>query len=165
MDKIFSLMSVRIGVTGMGYAFPEKKITNKDLELKIDTSDEWITSKTGMKNRFFASSEDSVSELGFLAAKKALENAKINSNEIDLIIVGSNTHDYTTGPFTSSLIKKSLGAKNALAIDINIACAGFVYSLEMAQNYINSGKYKNVLIVNGEVWTKLPNFENSFITI
>ena len=151
-------MDVKIGIKGLGVAFPEKEVTNQDLELKIDTTDEWIYGKTGIKTRYFASSKDSVSKLGFLAAKDALKNSKIDPSEIDLIIVGSNTHDYTTGPFTSTLIKESLCAKNALAIDLNIACAGFVYSLEMAQNYVNSGKYKNILIVNGEVWTKLPYF-------
>ncbi len=148
---------VSAGIIGMGYALPERKITNEYLEKVVDTTDEWITEKVGVKERYFADGK-SFSDLGIEAARDAISDSKIKADDIGLVIAGTTTHDYYAGPFTSTIIKDTIGAIEAAAFDINVACTSFVNGLEMAGAFIGSGKYNNILIVCGEVWTQLPLF-------
>ena len=149
---------ISAGIIGVGSFFPKRTVTNKELEaLKvIGTSDEWITQKTGIKQRQFASSDMALSDICIPAARKALKDAGIKASEVDVIVVGAMSHDYPASILTGNIIKKAIGADNAYAIDLNVICAGSVCCLEIAAGLIESGKAKTVLVVNGEVFSKYP---------
>ena len=136
-------MSKRATITGLGKYIPPKVLTNKDLEKMVDTSDEWITTRTGIKERHVV--EDGVSTL-ILPVKQpeALEMAGLAAEEIDLIIVATVTPDMVF-PATACLVQEKLGAKNAAAFDLEAGCSGFVHSLAVAAQFIESGLYKNTL--------------------
>lgn len=146
-----------VGVLGVGAYTPEKVLTNFDLEKLVDTSDEWIVSRTGIEERRIASEEQSTSDLAFEAAKNALEDAGVEAEELDLIIVATMTPDYFT-PATAALVQDKLGAKNAAAFDLSSACSGQVYSLVVASNFIATGAYKKVLVIGAEVLSKFIDF-------
>lgn len=139
----------RAVILGTGSYFPEKILTNRDLEKIVDTTDEWITSRTGMKERRIAKEEESASDMGVQAAKKALENAGKKAEDIDLILCATLTPDHFF-PSTACLIQKHLGAKMAAAFDISAACSGYVYTLLTAKAFIASGMYKTILVVATE---------------
>ncbi len=145
------------GIIGTGTYFPPRRVTNKELENLVDTTDEWIITKTGIKERRFACSELALSDLAIPAARKALEDAKIAPSEIDFIITGAMSHDYPATLFTGNLVKKAIGAEQAFAIDLNIICGGVPYCLEIAASMIESGRYKTGLIINGEIFSKYPH--------
>ena len=142
-----------VGIIGLGSYTPDKVLTNDDLEKLVETSNEWIVSRTGIEERRVASLEQATSDLAYEAAKKALENAKVLPEEIDLIIVATMTPDYFT-PATAAIVQNKLGAKNAAAFDLSSACSGQVYSLVVAQNFIATGAYKKVLVIGAETLTK-----------
>lgn len=137
------------GILGLGAYLPPKALTNFDLEKMVDTSDEWIRSRTGIKERRIAEKGIAASDLGERAARQALQNAGITAQDLDLIIVATATPDMTF-PSTGCLIQKKIGA-NCPAFDISAACTGFVYALSLAESYIRSGIYKKVLVVGSEV--------------
>jgi len=134
----------------IGAYVPPKVLTNHDLEKLVDTSDEWITKRTGIKTRHIAEPEQSTSDLGLEAAKQALERASLNAEELDLIICATISPDYFCMPSTACMIAKKLGVSNIPAMDISAACSGFIYALATAKAYIESGMAKNVLIVGAE---------------
>ncbi len=146
-----------VGVLGVGAYTPEKVLTNFDLEKLVETSDEWIVSRTGIEERRIASEEESTSNLAFEAAKNALEDAGVKAEELDLIIVATMTPDYFT-PATAALVQHKLGATNAAAFDLSSACSGQVYSLVVASNFIATGAYKKVLVIGAEVLSKFIDF-------
>lgn len=146
-------------IIGLGSYLPEKVLTNSDLEKMVETSDEWIVSRTGMKERRLAGMAEFASDMGANAATKALENASISSTAIDLILVATMTPDYIS-PSTAALIQASLKATNAAAVDIQAACSGYLYGLSVAKAYIESGLYKNILLIASEKMSSFIDYED-----
>ncbi len=147
------------GILGMGRYIPETIITNQDLEKRIDTTDEWIRTRTGIEARRIAPDNINTSDMAFEAATKALENAKVTAEELDLILVATVTPDQSF-PSVSCMIQDRLGAKNAAAMDVSAACAGFMYGMITASQFIQNGVYKRVLIVGVEKLSKITNWED-----
>ncbi|NVK21734.1 MAG: ketoacyl-ACP synthase III [Kangiellaceae bacterium] len=146
-------------ILGMGSYLPEKVLTNADLEKIVETSDEWITERTGIKKRHIAGDDQSASALGIIAAQRALEDAGIKGSDIDMIIVGTATPDKMF-PGTACYIGDAIGANGAPAFDVTAACPGFVFGLSIADQYIKTGFAKNVLVVGTEVLSRLMNWED-----
>ncbi len=138
-----------IGIIGVGEYLPEKRLTNADLEKTIDTSDEWITTRTGIKERRLAAKAEAVSDLGYKAALEAIKSAKLKPQDIELIITATITPDMSF-PSTACFIQSNLGAKQAVAFDISAACSGFIYGLVLAQQFLARGVYKNALVIGAE---------------
>jgi len=149
----------KIGIIGLGSYVPKKVITNKELEKIVDTSDEWITTRTGIKERRIAASDESTSTLSFNAAKKALKEAGLEPKDVELIIVATITPDMPF-PATACLLQDLLGAKNAACFDISAACAGFVYGLVTAQQFLETGVYKNALVLGAEKLSSVTDWED-----
>jgi len=137
---------------------PERVVTNEDFEARtdIDTSDEWITQMTGIKERRYVADEDATSDLAIPASKIALERAGVDGSEIDAIIVGTATPD-TYFPSTACLIQNAIGATEAFAYDIAAACSGFIFALVQAETYIKTGYARNVLVLGAETLTRITN--------
>lgn len=147
-------LKAKARITGLGSYLPEQILTNQDLEKIVETSDEWIFSRTGIKERRIAGLQEFTSDMGVKAAHKALEAAGLAVTQIDLILVATMTPDYIS-PSTAALIQGALGAKQAAAFDLQAACAGYLYGLSMAKAYIESGMYQNILFISTE---KLSSF-------
>ena len=141
------------GIIGIGYHVPEKILTNADIEKLVDTNDEWITERTGIKERRISAKDEPTSELAYKAAIKALEDAKVSAEELDMIIVATISADCNT-PSTACILQEKLGAKNAAAFDLSAACSGFVYGSAIATQFIETGVYKKVLVVGAETLSK-----------
>lgn len=146
-------------IIGTGSYLPKKVLTNADLEKIVDTSDEWIFSRTGMKERRIASDEECTSHLGSKAAQRAIEKAKIAPEKIDLVIVATLTPDYIF-PSTACLIQSQLKLTNAAAMDIQAACSGFIYALSMAKSYVEAGLYQNILVVCSDKLSTIVDYED-----
>lgn len=144
-------------ITGLGFAVPEKILTNGDLETIVDTSEEWIKERTGMSERHICDDSTAASDLGTEAAKKAMAMAGIKAKDLDIIIVATVTGD-TPFPATGCYVQKNLGATKAAAFDISAACSGFLYGLTLADNFIASGNYKNVLVIGVELLSKITDY-------
>lgn len=136
-------------IIGLGSYVPERILSNADLEKMVDTSDEWIVSRTGIRERRIAREDEFPSDMGLIAAKKALEDGGIDPKEIDLILVATMTPDYIS-PGTAAFIQAKLGIPNAAAVDIQAACSGFIYGLSIAKAYVESGMYRHVLFIAAE---------------
>jgi len=149
----------RIKITGTGIYVPDKILTNADLEKMVDTSDEWIISRTGIKERRVASEDQATSDLAIEAGREALNSAGLKAKDIDLIIVGTSTPD-TIFPSTGCWVQKGLGAGNVPAFDISAGCTGFLYGMILAQGMILSGAHKRILLIGGELLTKITNWED-----
>ncbi len=146
-------------IIGTGSYLPEKVMTNKDWENLVDTSDEWITTRTGIKERHFAADNEATSDLVTKAAKKAIENAGIDKDEIDLIIVGTISGD-NAYPSTANWVQKKLGLKTIPSLDIGAACSGFLYGLILADSFIKSGTAKTILVAGAEIMSRIMNWED-----
>lgn len=146
-------------ILGMGSYLPEKVLTNADLEKIVETSDQWITERTGIKTRHIAADDQSASHLGVEAAKKAIADAGIDVKDIDMIVVGTATPDKMF-PSSACYIGHELGIGGVPAFDITTACPGFVYGLSIADQFIKTGHRKNVLVVGTEVLSRLVNWED-----
>lgn len=133
--------------------FPEKIVTNEDLSNVVETSDEWIYSRTGIKERRISLNENT-SDLCAKACMKILNKANVKPEELDIIIVATVTPDYLT-PSTACIVQSKIGAKNAFAFDISAACSGFVYAVSIADKFIKSGIYKNIIVICGETLSKI----------
>lgn len=138
-----------IGIVGLGSYVPKKVLTNRDLEGMVETTDEWITTRTGIRERRLAASNESTSTLAFNAAKEALKNAKVKPEDVELIIVATVTPDMQF-PATACFVQEMLGARLAACFDVGAACAGFVYALVTAQQLLAGGLYKNALVIGAE---------------
>lgn len=147
------------GIIGIGKYNPERILTNNDLEKMMDTSDEWIRTRTGIESRRIAPEEMDSSDMAYEAAVKAIEDAGIASEEIDLILVATVTPDQAF-PSVSCMIQDRLGAVNAAAMDISAACSGFMYGVATAKQFIESKAYKHVLVVGVEKLSKITNWED-----
>jgi 3-oxoacyl-[acyl-carrier-protein] synthase III len=145
------------GIIGIGRYTPEKVVTNADLEKVMDTSDEWIRTRTGIEERRIADDSMDTSQMGFLAAEKALEDAGITADDLDLILVATVTPDQPF-PSVACMLQEKLGAKKAAAMDISAACAGFMYGMVTAKQFIESGAYKHVLVVGVEKLSKITDW-------
>lgn len=146
-------------IIGTGSYLPKEVITNFDLEKRIDTTDDWIRSRTGIGQRHIASKDESTSDLAAKAAVKALEMANVNPSEIDLIIVSTLTPDKLM-PSTAAIVQKKINAEKAVAFDIEAACAGFVYALAIADQFIKTGFYKKILVIGSEVMSRFLNWDD-----
>jgi len=145
------------GIIGMGHAYPEGILTNADLEKIVDTSDEWITSRTGIKQRHKAGENEYTSQFGTLAAKQALERAGLKPEDIDIIVCATTTPDQIM-PSTGALIQAQIGAVNAAGMDVFAACSGFLYGLTMVESMIRTGQIKYALVIGAEVLTKYVDY-------
>ncbi len=146
-------------IVGTGSYVPEKVLNNQDLERMVETSDEWIVTRTGMKERRIARADEYTSDMGVIAAQRALENAGISPDEVDLILVATLTPDFTF-PSTACLIQARLNLTKASALDIQAACTGYIYALSVAKAFIESGSYKNVLVVAAEKLSSIVNYKD-----
>jgi 3-oxoacyl-[acyl-carrier-protein] synthase-3 len=144
---------------GVGSYLPEKILTNKDLEETIDTTDEWIKERTGISQRHVAAQNEYTSDLAVIAAKSALSNAKMSTQDIDLIIVATTTPDYTF-PSTATVVQKKLGIKHGAAFDIQAVCSGFVYGMSIADSMLKSGSAKNVLLIGAETFSRILDWND-----
>ncbi len=149
----------KVGIIGVGEYIPKKVLTNADLEKMIDTSDEWITTRTGIKTRHIAAKNEATSDLAIKAAKHALQDAKLKPADLDLIIVATTTPDMPF-PSVACFLQNALSAGKAVCFDINAACAGFVYAVTIAQQFIARGTYKNALIIGAEVLSSITDWED-----
>ena len=152
-------MSERIysRIAGTGSYLPEKVVTNDDLAKVVDTSDEWIHSRTGIRERRVVAEGQTTSDLGYQAALKAIEAAGITVDEIDLIVVGTTTPDLIF-PSTACLIQQKLGARGCPAFDVNAACSGFIFALSVADQFVRSGTAKTALVIGAETLTRMVDW-------
>lgn len=150
---------VNVGILGVGRYVPEKVVTNHDLEKIVDTSDEWIRTRTGIAERRIADDTIDTSYMAVEASKKALEDAGISGEDIDLILVATVTPDRAF-PAVACVIQEAIGAKHAAAMDLSAACAGFMYGMITAQQFIQTGTYKNVLVVGSDKLSKIVDWND-----
>jgi 3-oxoacyl-[acyl-carrier-protein] synthase-3 len=150
-DRIYSR------IAGTGSYLPEKVLTNDDLAKFVDTSDEWITSRTGIRERHVAAEGETTGDLAYHASVRALEAAGVEASELDLIVLGTTTPDLIF-PSTACLIQHRLGANGCPAFDVNAACSGFVYALSVADKFIRSGAARTVLVVGAETLTRMVDW-------
>ena len=144
-------------IIGIGSYVPERVLSNQDLEKMVDTSDEWIVTRTGMKNRRIAAQDEFTSDMGAKAAEKALEDAGLTPNDIDFILVATLTPDYIF-PSTACLIQEKLGLSKVGACDVQAACTGYLYALSLAKALVESGAYKNILVVASEKLSSIVDY-------
>lgn len=152
-------MSRRAAIVGTGASLPEGIITNADLEKLVDTSDEWITSRTGIKERRKARPDEYLSQFAITAARAAMEAASVTADQIDLIICATVTPDQLI-PATACFIQTGLGCGRIPAFDMQAGCTGFIYALTVAEQFIAAGTYKTVLVIGAELLTKYVNYED-----
>jgi len=149
----------QVMILGTGRAVPEKVLTNADLEQLVDTSDEWIVARTGIRLRHVAEPGSALSDLVTAAARLALQDAGVQPEELDLIVLGTVTGDMKF-PATACFVQEKLGAKNAVAFDISAACSGFLYGLQVAEGLMATAGYRRALVVGGEVLTSMVNWQD-----
>ncbi|KGG81140.1 3-oxoacyl-ACP synthase [Caloranaerobacter azorensis H53214] len=143
-----------VGIIGTGSFVPEKVLTNHDLEKIVDTSDEWIKTRTGIVERRILDDDKATSYMATVAAERAIDDAGIKNEDIDMIIVSTVTPDMAF-PSTACIVQDKLGCTNAAAFDLEAACSGFLYALSIAYAYVNSGLYKNVLVIGAETLSRI----------
>ena len=153
------MSKINAAITAVHGKVPEKVLSNFDLEKMVDTNDEWITTRTGIKERRIVSNGETLSDLGAEVVKVICEKRSISPLEIDLIIVGTVTSDHRF-PSSSNLICHKSGATNAWGYDVSAACSGFLYSLVTGQQFVESGKYKKVIVIGGDIMSSIINYED-----
>jgi 3-oxoacyl-[acyl-carrier-protein] synthase-3 len=141
---------LRAGIAGQGFAVPDRVLTNKDLEKLVETTDEWIRTRTGIVERRIADKGTGVSDLAAKAAQAALKNAGLAADAVDLIICATTTPDMPL-PSTACFVQEKIGAKNAAAFDLGAACAGFLYALVTAEQFVKGGQYKTILVIGADM--------------
>jgi 3-oxoacyl-[acyl-carrier-protein] synthase-3 len=146
-------------IAGTGSYVPEKVMTNADLERIVDTTDEWITARTGISERRIASDTQATSDLALEAAKKALADAGVSPEEVELVLVATGTPDMAF-PATACLVQSRLGATNAAAFDLSAACSGFIYGLSVADGFIRSNTYKTILLIGAETMSRVVDWKD-----
>lgn len=149
----------KIKITGIGSYVPERVMTNFDFEKIVDTSDEWITTRTGIKKRHFANESEASSDFAIKASIDALKDAKIDPKDIDLVVLGTATPDMFF-PSTACIVANAIGCVNATAFDVSAGCSGFVFSLSIATQYLRTGHFKNALVIGTETLSKFLDFSN-----
>jgi 3-oxoacyl-[acyl-carrier-protein] synthase III len=146
-------------IAGVGAYVPSKVLTNAELEKMVDTSDEWITSRTGIKERRIAAKEEATSDMAAKAALRALKNASVSPDQVDLIIVATLTPDMVF-PSTACLVQQKIGASRIPSFDIEAACSGFIYGLEIGQQFIMSRSYDTVLVIGAEKLSSIVDWQD-----
>ena len=146
-------------ITGTGGYLPDKVLTNKDLETLVDTSDEWIVSRTGIRERHIAADDEFTSDLALHACRRALEAAARSADDVDLIVLATSTPDMVF-PSSACLLQAKLGVKRGAAFDVQAVCSGFVYALATADLFIKSGAYRCALVVGAEVFSRILDWED-----
>jgi 3-oxoacyl-[acyl-carrier-protein] synthase-3 len=149
----------RAAITGCGSFVPDKILTNDDLAKMVDTSDEWITSRTGIKIRHIADDSETTALLAAKAAKIALADANLDPADLDLLILATVTPEMVF-PATSCFVQSAIGARKACVFDLHAACSGFIYSLGIVQQFLESGRYNNALVIGAETLTKITNWKD-----
>jgi 3-oxoacyl-[acyl-carrier-protein] synthase-3 len=152
-------MNISVGILGVGAYLPERVMTNAELEKMVNTTDEWIVERTGIRARHIAAPEQATSDMSIIAAKKALADAKTSPEEIDLVIVATASPDHEF-PSTACQVQDAIGAKNAAAFDLAAGCSGFVYSLIVASQMLQAGIYKKILIIGAETLSRIMDFSD-----
>jgi 3-oxoacyl-[acyl-carrier-protein] synthase-3 len=142
-------------IRSVGAYAPGRVMTNDEMSTIVNTSDEWITEKTGVKRRHIAAEDESTSDLAVKAARHALERCRMPPEEVELILVATSTPDYNSFPSTACIVQHRLGAKKAGAMDLSAACTGFIYALDVASAYIKSKRMRNVLVIGAEVMSRV----------
>ncbi|MGL6103458.1 MAG: beta-ketoacyl-ACP synthase 3, partial [Exiguobacterium acetylicum] len=151
------MITSRARITAIGSYVPNRIMTNHDLEKLVETNDEWILQRTGIKERRIADQNESTSDLAYQAAMNLKQRYNKDFQDVDMIILCTMTPDFTT-PSTASLVQAKLGIKNAGAIDLNAACAGFTYGLHLANGLISSGLHKKILVIGAETLSKITDY-------
>jgi 3-oxoacyl-[acyl-carrier-protein] synthase-3 len=146
-------------IAGIGSYLPEKALSNKDLEKMMDTSDEWIRERTGIKRRHIAADDETTGSMALVAAKRAIEDAGASLDEIDLIVLGTATPDKVF-PSTACIVQRRLGIKGCPAFDVHAACSGFLYGFDLATRYIQSGGARKALVIGSETLSRITNWED-----
>jgi len=149
----------RAQIAGTGAAIPKRVLTNADFEKMVETSDEWIVTRTGIRERHVAENGTVGSDLALEASQNALREAGMGPEELDLILVGTVTPDYVV-PSTAAILQRKLGAKNAAAMDVVAGCTGFIYGLATADAFIKAGTYQNILVIGVEILSKITNYQD-----
>lgn len=147
------------GILGTGHYAPEKILTNADLEKMVDTSDEWIRTRTGIETRHIAAQSENTSDLCVHAAKQAMEAAGVTADDIDFILVATASPDYVV-PSTACLVQDKLGCTHAGAMDISAGCSGYIYAVAVASNMVKAGMYKHILVIGAEILSRLVNWHD-----
>jgi len=147
----------KVGILGLGKYLPDNILTNKDLENMVDTTDEWITQRTGIKERRIAGTDEATSDMALAAAENALKDAKLKATDLDLIIIATITPDMFF-PSTACIVQQRLGVEKIPAFDINVACSGFIYGIAIAYQFIKIGSYKHVLVVGAEKMSSVTDW-------
>lgn len=150
---------VPAGIVGIGSYLPEKVLTNADLEKMVETNDEWITTRTGIKERRIADEGSATSDLAIEAARRALDDAGVKPEEIDLIVLSTATPDMFF-PATACIVQEKLGCVNAAGFDLLAGCSGFVYALSVGSQFINTGLYKNVLVIGSDTLSRITDWQD-----
>lgn len=159
MSKPSSQPFCASSIIGTGSYMPEKVMTNEDISKFVDTSDEWITTRTGIKERRIAAADEATSDLASEAARRALAAAGVTAEEIQLIIVATVTPDMFF-PSTACFVQKKIGASNAVCFDVSAACSGFLYALQVARHFINTGNRTTALVIGAEKLSSLVNWQD-----
>ncbi len=146
-------------IKGVGMYLPEKVLTNDDISEFVDTSHEWIFDRTGIRQRHIASNDQMTSDLAYMSALDAIQDANINATDIDLIILATSTPDQVF-PSTAVKLQDMLNIRDGAAFDIHAVCSGFIYALSTADNFIKSGKYKRILVIGSEVYSRILNWKD-----
>lgn len=149
----------RAAITGMGSAAPENVMTNEDFEKFLDTSDEWITKRTGIKERHVCGPEDTTSKLAAQAARNALADAGLQAEDLDLIVCGTVSGDLQF-PATACLVQAALGITDIPAFDVSAACSGYLYALTVGKQFVETGAYNNVLVIGADCLSKMADYED-----
>ena len=152
------LLFVPISIINITF-LTKKILTNNDLSKKLDTTDEWIKTRTGINQRYIADKKQLNSDLGFEAAKKAIKNSKIKTSDIDLIILATSTPDHTF-PSTATKIQGKLGIKKGFAFDIQAACSGFIYAMSVADNFLLNNQASNALVIGSEIFSRILDWND-----
>ena len=151
--------ALRSVVSGIGSALPEKLVTNADLEATVDTTDDWIVQRTGIRQRYIAGEDETTSVLATSAARAALADAGLNPGDIDLIVVATSTPDFTF-PATATIVQAALGITHGVAFDLQAVCSGFVFALTTADKYLTSGSHKRALVIGAETFSRILDWED-----
>ena len=152
-------MQYRSIVVGCGSYLPERVVTNAELSERVNTSDDWIQTRTGIKQRHIAADGELTSDLALAAAERALTNAKVDAGEVDLLVLATTTPD-NTFPATATKVQHKLGMTNGAAFDVQAVCSGFVYGLAVADNFIKAGQAKTVVLIGAETFSRLLDWED-----
>ncbi len=149
----------KVAIVSVGHYLPKRRVTNQDLEKLVDTSDEWITTRTGIKERRIAVRGEKTSDMAFAAGKEALISAGVKPENIELIVVATTTPD-SNFPSVACLVQKAIGAEKAAAFDVSAACSGFLYALTTAKQFIATGMYKNALVIGADKFTNIIDWND-----